>query len=85
MITLLLCLYLIYSQVFSAMSDVSDSQNRSESPFADIPEADTSPEASSPVDDGERSTPSGLPPAATRARKEKNSDDEDSDSLLRKR
>src|SRR6187399_3341625 len=61
------------------MSDASDSQNRSESPITDIPEADTSPETSSPFDDGERSTPSGMPPAATRARKEKNSDDEDSD------
>ena len=61
------------------MSDVSDSQNRSESPFAEIPEADTSPEASSSSDDGERSTPSGLPPAATRTRKKRNSDDEDSD------
>ena len=64
------------------MSDASDSQNRSESPIADIPEADTSPETSSPFDDGERSTPSGLPPAATRARKEKNSDDEDSDFVV---
>ena len=60
------------------MSDVSDSQNRSESPFAEIPEADTSP-ASSSSDDGERSTPSGLPPAATRTRKKRTSDDEDSD------
>ena len=63
------------------MSDASDSQNRSESPFAEIPEADTSPEASSPSDDGERSTPSGLPPAATRTRKQRNSDDEDSDFI----
>ena len=61
------------------MSDVSDSQNRSESPFAEIPEAGTSPEASSSSDDGERSTPSGLPPAATRTRKKRTSDSEDSD------
>ena len=64
------------------MSNQSDSQNRSETPIADIPEADTSPDASSPFDDGERSTPSGMPPAATRARKEKNSDDEDSDFVV---
>src|SRR3954469_16601613 len=62
------------------MSDASDSQNRSESPFAEIPEAETSPE-NSYSDDGERSTPSGLPPAATRTRKKKISDEEDSDFI----
>ena len=64
------------------MSDASDSQNRSETPIADIPEAGTSPDPSSSSDDGERSTPSGLPPAATRARKKRNSDDEDSDFVV---
>jgi hypothetical protein len=64
------------------MSDVSDSQNRSEQPVDDIPEAGTSPEASSFSDDGERSTPSGMPPAATRARRQRNSSSEDEDYVL---
>jgi hypothetical protein len=50
----------------SDASDASDSQNRPETPVADIPEAGTSPDPSSSSDDGERSTPSGMPPAATR-------------------
>jgi hypothetical protein len=66
----------------SDASDASDSQNRPETPVADIPEAGTSPDPSSSSDDGERSTPSGMPPAATRARKKRNSDDEDSDFVV---
>jgi hypothetical protein len=51
------------------MSNASDSQNRSEQPIDDVSEAGTSPEASSSSDDGERSTPSGMPPAATRGKR----------------
>jgi hypothetical protein len=63
------------------MSDASDSQNRSESPIADIPEAGTSPEVSI-SDDGQRSTPSGMPPAATRTRRHRNSSSEDEDFVV---
>jgi hypothetical protein len=64
------------------MSDARDSQNRSEVPDAEIPDAGTSPEVSSSSEDGERSTPSGMPPAATRARKHRNSSSEDEDYVL---
>src|SRR3990170_8806195 len=65
----------------SVMSDASDSQNRSESPIADIPEAGTSHEKSI-SDDGERSTPSGMPPATTRTRKHRNSSSKDEDFVV---
>ena len=57
------------------MSDQSDSQNRSEQP-AHLSEG-TSP--SSSYDEGNRSTPSNLPNAATRTRKKRTSDSEDED------
>jgi hypothetical protein len=63
------------------MSDATDSQNRSEIPIADILEADTSPDVSI-SDDGERSTPSGMPPAATRTRRHRNSSSEDEDFVV---
>jgi hypothetical protein len=65
------------------MSDASDSQNRSEVPDAEIPDAGTSPDVSSSSDDGERSTPSGLPPVATRTRKHRNSSSEDEDYVAK--
>ena len=63
------------------MSDASDSQNGSEQPIDDIPEAGTSPEVSI-SDDGERSTPSGMPPAATRTRRHRNSSSEDEEFVV---
>jgi hypothetical protein len=59
----------------SAMSDNSDSQNRSEEQV-NLSEG-TSPSDS--YDDGSRSTPSNLPKAATRQRRKRNSDSEDED------
>ena len=57
------------------MSDQSDSQNKSEE-RVQLSEG-TSP--SSSYDEGSRSTPSNLPKAATRTRKNKTSDSEDED------
>ena len=57
------------------MSDQSDSQNKSEEQV-NMSEG-TSP--SSSYDDGNRSTPSNLPKAATRSRKKITSDSEDED------
>jgi hypothetical protein len=59
----------------SAMSDQSDSQNRSEE-HVNLSEG-TSPSGS--YDEGSRSTPSNLPKAATRTRRKRNSDSEDED------
>ena len=57
------------------MSDQSDSQNKSEEQVH-LSEG-TSP--SSSYDEGNRSTPSNLPKAATRKRKKRTSDSEDED------
>ena len=56
-----------------SMSNLSNSQNRSEEHSVDL-DAGSSPEES--YHPGERSSPS-LPPTATRTRKKTNSDDED--------
>ena len=57
------------------MSDQSDSQNREEEQIH-MSEG-TSPSSTS--DEGNRSTPSNLPKAATRTRKKRTSDSEDED------
>ena len=57
------------------MFDQSDSQNKSEEQVK-LSEG-TSPSGS--YDEGSRSTPSNLPKAATRTRKERNSDSKDED------
>ena len=61
----------------SAMSDQSDSQNKSEEQV-NLSEG-TSPSGS--YDEGIRSTPSNLSKAATRTRRKRNSDSEDEDYL----
>ena len=57
------------------MSDQSDSQNKSEQQV----EMGEGSDPSSSYDEGNRSTPSNLPKAATRTRKKRNSDSEDED------
>ena len=62
----------------SAMSDQSDSQNKSEEQV-NMSEG-TSPSGS--YDEGSRSTPSNLPKAATRTRRKRNSESEDEDFVV---
>ena len=57
------------------MSDQSDSQNRSEEQV----QLSEGSDPSSSYDEGNRSTPSNLTKAATRARKKRTSDSEDED------
>ena len=76
-------LYLIYNYsqgqlAVSAMSDQSDSQNKSKEQV-NMSEG-TSP--SNSYEDGSRSTPSNLPKAATRQRKKRNSDSKDEDYVV---
>src|SRR3989337_484629 len=70
--------YLFIGSVL-AMSDNSDSQNRSEEQ-ANLSEG-TSP-SNNRYDEGSRSTSSNLPKAATRQRKKRTSDSEDEDFVI---
>ena len=82
MMCFVMLIHSIYTQLFtgsvSAMSEGSDSQNKSEEQV-NLSEGTSH---SSSYDDGSKSTPSNLPKAATRTRKKRTSESEDEDFVI---